>query len=195
MQGMNTPHLMTVLGHVVEHPYWFNAPSTPEERALAASLYLQDPMNRVWEVYRGGEFVGVITLWRIAPQVDALLHFVFFDHKLAGKRQLLLSFLGHCFEDLNFRRISMEIPETVGTLVSFVRRKLGFRFEGEARTLDHYLVKRVRERKEMPNPEEWIASHGSRREGAHWHDGEWRDVLCLRLTRDDFLQHQTDLAA
>lgn len=175
-----------MIQHIADHPFWFNAPADRETLELSASLLLNDPFHWSWEVWRGSEFVGIIVLWRIAPQVDALLHFVFFDENLVGKRQLLLSFLEHCFEDLGFRRISMEIPESVGTLVRFARKKLGFRFEGEDRTTDAFVVRQIRQNGEMPNPTQWIASQGSRREGSHWHDGAWRDTLCLRMTAEEF---------
>ena len=31
-----------------------------------------------------------------------------------------------------------------------------------------------------------IAASGSRREAAHWHDGQWFDVLCLRQTAEEY---------
>lgn len=179
--------LQVVMEHALKHPYWFPAPSNDFDRAVSASMHLHDPLNRVWEVWRGGEFVGILLLWRISPGVDALCHFVFFDQQLVGKQKLLLAFLDHCYHDLGFRRISLEVPEFVGTLVSFARRKLGFHFEGEGRTTEHPEVQRLAARGQMDRPNLWIAQQGSRREGCHWHRGVWHDVLCLRQTKEEFL--------
>ena len=180
-----------ILEACIAHPWWFNAPATDEERALAAATLLHDPFNRIWEVWRGGVFVGLLLLWRIQPGVDAVMHFIFFDQNLVGKRSLILSFLGHCFEELGYRRISIEVPEFKSALLGFVRRKLGFRFEGES-TVEGMVVQHALRLKDphRANHKESLsvvmASAGSRREAAHWHDGQWYDVLCLRQTKAEY---------
>lgn len=177
-----------ILDAVVKHPYWFSAPSTADERRKAAAWLLTSPENLTWEVWRGGDLVGILLLWRVSPKVDALFHFVFFDQNLVGKRTLLVKFLGYCFTELGFRRLTMEVPEFVRTLISFARRKLGFHFEGENRTVDHPAVQALGSGTtgRMQHPNLWVAQQGSRREGAHWHNGTWHDVICLRLTAEEY---------
>lgn len=183
--------LTMLLNAAAEHPDWFSAESTPEERRTSAAMLLTAPGNQCWEVWRGGTFVGILLLWRIQPRVDALLHFLFLDRDLVGKRNLIRSFLGYCFEGpLQLQRVSFECPEFIRPLIDFARLKLGFHFEGEGRTKDHPAVQNLGKGVSgvgvMTHPNLWVAKHGSRRESAHWHKGAWHDVICLRLTRAEY---------
>lgn len=180
-----------ILQECIKHPWWFSAPATDEERALSAAILIHDPYNKVWEVWRGGTFVGLLLLWRIQERVDAVMHFVFFDHNLIGKRSLILSFMGHCYQELGYRRLSVEVPEFKSALLGFARRKLGFRFEGE--DVVHKMVIQHGLRLKDPyraNHKEVLsvvmAGAGSRREAAHWDNGQWYDVLCLRQTAEEY---------
>lgn len=180
--------------NAAQNPAWFNGPTTPEERAHVATYLITHPEHLTWEVWRGGAFVGIVMLWRITPKSDALLHFAFADRYLAGKAALLRRFCRYCFEDLGFQRLSMEVPEYVPTLVSFARRKLAFKFEGEG--LDEHPVERVYaepSRVKVENPHLWIASRGSRRERAHWKAGEWFDLICLRLLASEYREHYPEV--
>jgi len=82
------------------------------------------------------------------------------------------------------------LPETSFALVDFARKKLGFRFEAEHRTIhqrravEHGHIKSRRWLTVTPTPRE--AEWGSRRYQALYKHGEWRDVLLLSLTRDEF---------
>ena len=188
---LSTPNgaekLAIILDHAAEHPEWFAHASTEDERRQTAYWLLTQPTHLTWEVWRGGELVGILLLWRITPKVDALLHFVFFDRNLVGKVRLLRRFLRYCFEELGFQRISMEVPEDVEKLISFARRKLAFRFEGEDAVRSHPLIAELqRATGSSGNPQTWAAKVGSRRERSHWRDGRWLDVVCLRLTAPDF---------
>ena len=122
---------------------------------------------------------------RIEPQVDALLHFAFLDQNLIGKRHFLRQFIGFCFrpnpDGLGLHRLTVWVPEDVGVLVRFVR-KLGFRYEGELEYCNHPALASLG----MENPAQWVASRGSRREQVHYYDGEWRDVLHLRLLASEW---------
>jgi len=182
-----------ILDAAANHPQWFNGPSTPEERQHLAFWLLNHPEHLTWEVWRGGELVGILLLWKITPKTDALLHFVFFDHNLAGKVGLLQRFLGYCFRDLGFQRITMEIPEDIEKLVSFARRKLAFRYEGESAVKSHPLIADLeRATGKSGNPHTWVAAQGSRRERAHWRDGVWLDLICLRLTAPEYLERHPE---
>ena len=181
--------LATLLAQASEHPQWFGADSTEEQRRIAAFGILTKADHLTWEVWRDGELVGILLLWRIAPGVDALFHFLFFDKNLVGKIRLLRRFLRYCFEDLGFQRLTMEVPEDVEKLISFVRRKLSFRYEGEDAVKSHPLLTHLeRATGSSGNPHIWVARMGSRRERAHWRDGTWLDLVCLRLTAPEFLE-------
>lgn len=176
-----------ILDAASANPQWFNGPSEPAERQQLAFWLLHHPEHLPWEVWRDGELVGILLLRRITPKTDALLSFVFFDHNLVGKVGLLQRFLGYCFTDLGFQRISMEIPQDVEKLVSFARRKLAFRYEGESAVKNHPLIADLkRATGSSGNPHTWAASQGSRRERAHWREGVWLDLICLRLTASEY---------
>lgn len=170
-----------------DRPHWFSGPTTDPERRQIVAYLLTHPEHLVWEVWRGGAFVGILMLQRIAPKADALLHFVFVDRSLSGKAKLIQRFCGYCFEDLGLQRLSLEVPEYLQTLASFARRKLDFRFEGEG--LEPHPVERIMltpTRVKVVNPHQWLAERGARREQAHWCDGKWYDVLCLRLLAREY---------
>jgi RimJ/RimL family protein N-acetyltransferase len=163
-----------ILDTFCDHPSWMTIPAAPEVMRVIAAKVLTDPANRIMEVWNGGEFVGLLLLTGITPGVDGLVHFVFFDRNLVGKRRLILNWLDQCFEEFELQRVTLEVPETVEVLASFARRKLGFKFEGEDRQKDVKHQDAVH-----------IAKQGSRKERAHFDKGEWRDILRLRLLREE----------
>ena len=163
-----------ILDTFCAHPSWMSAPLGPEMARIVAATVLTNPEHKIMEVWRGGDLVGLLLLTDISLGVDALCHFVFFDKSLVGKRGLILNWLDQCFEEFQLQRITLEVPETVEVLASFARRKLGFKYEGEDRdpALKHQDAVHH-------------AKQGSRKERAHYVNGEWRDVLRLRLLRDE----------
>ena len=171
-----------------DYPHWISSPTTVEDREKILFGLVSNPMNLAWEVWRDGQIVGVILLTDIAPLVDARLHFAFFDHNLVNKSRLLQRFLAYCFTDLRFQRISVQVPEFFGTLLSYYRRKLHFKYEGELAVKAHPTVAQMRQRSPGDEVHVWIAKSGSRRERAHWHKDKWHDVLCLRITAPEFTQ-------
>jgi RimJ/RimL family protein N-acetyltransferase len=173
-----------LLDHLVSHPQWIGNPNlSPEDLRLVHATILTDPRNRLFECWRGPEFVGVLYLTEIFPGVGATLHFTFLDAELRGKAKLLHQFIGRCFNEFGFHRLTMYIPEHVETLASYARRKLGFRFEGEPR--DHPLYGKLG----TENPSVWVARQGSRREKMHWDEktGQWSDLIVLRLLKDEYV--------
>jgi hypothetical protein len=119
-----------VLEHAVRHPERFLvSPLSGDPQVLVAQL-LTDPRNAAWEVWRGADFIGILSLDRIVPRIDARLQFVFFDDELASKVDLLRNFVQRCFDDAGLRRITYEAPAHLGMLTGFVRRKLKFEHEG-----------------------------------------------------------------
>ena len=165
-----------ILDFMVDHPGWFQVSTEPEARRAEFAATLFDPTSLTWEVWRGGEFVGILNLMQMQHPVDAILHFVFLDHNLVGRRRFLHQFLTYCFEQLGFHRLTILIPEEVGVMVRFARR-LGFRFEGENAIKEHPALALLG----MNHPDTWVARVGSRREQAQHLNGIYRDVLQLRL--------------
>ena len=169
-----------------DYPHWISSPTTPEDRERILYGLVSNPMNLAWEVWRGEQIVGIILLTDLSPLVDARLHFAFFDHNLVSKTRLLRRFLAYCFTDLRFQRISVQVPEFFGTLLSYYRRKLHFKYEGESAVKEHPTVAQMRQRSPGDDVHVWIAKSGSRRERAHWHKDKWHDVLCLRVMASEF---------
>lgn len=187
-----------LLDALAEHPQWLSLPTTASERRVTAAAILADPaQNWVWGVWRSGELLGVLYLTRIVRGLDATLHVLFFDRNLVGKRGLLHHFLGYCFRDLGFRRLTVEVPEDADKLLRFYRR-FGFRYEGEHRATGlvptAFLEAGAPGLPATPNASRWIAQHGSRVEGAFWRNDRWIDVLRLRLMRDEWGQGELNAA-
>lgn len=175
-----------ILDQLCARPEWTVAPLSPEERRVNYAANLTHPHHRIYEVWRGGALVGILTLTRVVPGIEAVLHFVFFDGNLTGKRRLLRQFITTCFQTLGIRRLVMQVPEPVETLIRFARVKLGFRFEGETAVASHPALARLG----MDNPQTWVARQGSKKEQAHWHDGRWVDVVTLRLLASEWTEQE-----
>ena len=162
----------------------FPLPWTLPERQRAVAAWLTDPDNLVWEVWRGGELVGILSLSRIVRGLDAVGHFAFFDRQLLGRRQLVLAMLRWAFSELDLQRLSVEIPDHLEPLIRFARTKLGFRYEGESLAEAHPVVGRLAEAG-VNGPGRWMARWGARRERAHFDGEQWHDVALLRLLREE----------
>jgi len=166
-----------ILDRFVATPSFVAYPCPEETRRDLGAQLLTAPDHLVYEAWQDGQSVGVLLLDRIVPKVDARFHFLFLDRNLVGKRRLLTNFLGFCFLDLGFQRISMEVPEGHG-IEKFIRRTLGFRYEGEARKRHRDLHDNLSQR--------WIAAQGSRREAAHFDGIAWHDIMLLRLLASEW---------
>lgn len=184
--GTANPYEITqLLDGFVAHPEFLTHPYSPEEARVIAAGVLTDQANLIWTTYSDTNLTGIVTLTRVVPKVDALLHFVFLDSDLVSKRTLLRNLITHCFEDLGFRRLTMEFPDKVAVLKShrkvvlgtkmerFARRALGFRLEGENRQRNPELVDAI--------TSDWVARQGSRTEQAYFDGISWFDIVRLRL--------------
>ena len=158
-----------ILEECAKHPERFTLPMTRADIMTTAAWYLTDPGNLAWEVWNGSEIIGILLLDRIVPRVDARWHFMFFDGNLVGKQALLQEFVRRAFT-LPLERLSMEVPENVASLISFVRRKLGFSYEGGN-------------------------LKGSRRERSHLDGERWHDVILLRLRKSELECQSPPLSA
>ena len=166
-------------------PNLFPIPLDELSRRVAVAAWLTDPNHVFYEVWLNQTLCGILGLTRIVPGLDALAHFAFFDRQLLGRRKLILSLMGWAFRELRLRRLSVELPEHLDALVRFARAKLGFRFEGERLAEAHKEVQALTKRR-IHGPARWVARWGARREAAHFDGSTWRDLVCLRLMREEF---------
>ena len=187
-----------ILDRLVEHETEWSDFQTGRRDIANAMLarHYTDPsvcVLEVWRVDGAPELCGLIGFTDIAPRIDAQFHPVFFDGKLRnllGKRALLLRAMDWALQRWELHRLSLSLPETSFALVDFARKKLGFRFEAEGRTIhqrravEHGYLKSRRWLRVTPTAKD--AELGSRRFQALFKGGEWRDVLLLSLTRDEF---------
>ena len=100
------------------------------------SSALLAPDTRVFEVWKfddeEAEIVGVIYFTDVVPGEDALGHYIFFDHDLASKTDVMKEVISWAFEDhpeegwKGLRRISVEIPMFAFILAKHASKKLGF---------------------------------------------------------------------
>ena len=189
----NPERIVRLLDFMQEHHRWFAPAGTPEE-ARANAMWLMTAADEwKWEIWNAGQFAGMLLLSRVSPKVDALFHFTLLPSKESGvtlfsSRHLIWNFLGYVFEAFQLQRISVEIPESgkgAHALAHWYRQRLGFRFEGEPslERLRKYRGITILDEKGAPS---WVASQGSRRERAHWDGTKWADLLCLRITRDEY---------
>ena len=167
-----------ILDEFVAHPEWCTIPLEGDELRVVAAAALTAPDSSAWECWREGELVGILLLTRVVPKVDALFHFLFFDHNLVGKRILLKRFFQWCFEHLELHRISMEASEHQHKYIKFCRT-MGFLYEGEAK------AGTLGDSKRLERPAKELAGYGSRREQAYCYKGKWLDIQLLRLLPRD----------
>jgi RimJ/RimL family protein N-acetyltransferase len=79
------------------------------------------------------DFVGIYYLNHIVPEVDAQVHYSFFDSVQNGREELTKKMLSYVFNRYNFHRLSVNIPCFAhDPTFNFVER-LGFKFEGKRR--------------------------------------------------------------
>ena len=194
--------LAYILARLVEHESeWTDFQKDAELRTRIAAKYLYDAVRgeiailEVWDLRGEASLVGLLGFTKIVPKVDAQFHPVFFDGKLrnaAGKRDLLLRAMDWAFGVYDLHRLSVVLPENRYALVSFVRQKLGFRFEGENRTIKQQRVRphgHLKTRDLVALTPSWRgAEWGSRKYQAAYVDGRWLDLLLLSVTRDEFAQ-------
>ena len=132
----------------------------------------------VFEVWSGAKLVGLIILNEVAYRTDCRCHFIFFDRRLKDKQQLCLNAMRWAFDKWDLHALRVEIPTYARALAKFARKRLGFRYEAEAR---HFTW--PRDARPLSERE---AELGSRRHQATRYKGEWHDVLLLSVTRKEF---------
>lgn len=150
-------------------------PETVEERMVAVAHTLTAPDSFAWEVWHHDRLCGIMLLTDIQMGLDAKAHLAFFDRNLFGRTKLMQRVIGQAFERFHLERLTVEIPEHLGALIDFARRKLHFRYEGEPKAqLEGFARSRS------------LASWGSRREHSYRDGDIWRDRIILRLLRSEY---------
>lgn len=185
--------LARLLEHMMSKPGWFNHPMSQEEIYANCLYLLTDSSCWKWEVWKGGEFAGMLIVNRISPKVDALFHFTIFPGiGLHGIVKLLGSFLESVFQQFDLQRVTVEVPESQSRLVRFYRQRLGFKYENECILQNHPVVpildSKAARRINITEPAAWVARQGSRREKSHWDGSQYEDLLVLRLLRQEHLE-------
>lgn len=190
-----------ILNRLVEHESeWTDFQADPAHRRRVAISYVASHIRResvileAWQLVEGEwTLVGLLAFTHIVPKTDVQFHPVFFDGKIRnflGKRELLLRAMDWAFDKWDLHRLSVQLPENRGALVRFCREKLGFRFEGENRTIMQQRVVpygHLKTRKLVALTPNWReAELGSRRYQALFQGGRWWDMLLLSVTRDEF---------
>ena len=85
------------------------------------------PTGLFWVV---DDFVGLFYMTRIIPNVDALVHYIFFDKIHKGREKLMEAMILYAFETFNFKRISVELPDYASGYAFNMIEDLGFNLEG-----------------------------------------------------------------
>jgi len=77
--------------------------------------------------------VGIIHFDNIRPELDAEVHYLFWDKIQRGRQRVLMSAANWAFEQLNFHRLRIEIPEYAYAALRRMYR-MGARVEGRIRS-------------------------------------------------------------
>ena len=175
---------LAIVDKCLAHRPWFPDSvwdSGPEYVRQAVHAHLADAFNngKIWEVWRGGDLVGILLVNELVPFQDGRCHFLFFDNSLADKFQLCFNLMGWCFDHVPVEVLRVEIPTYARALLKFVRR-LGFRYEAEGRKFSW-----PQDGKPLSADE---AKLGSRKHRAITYKGEPCDVLLLSVTADEYRQ-------
>lgn len=104
---------------------------------VAAALLAKDAI--VWEVWRKEasdlagnliDFCGILRLSDVEPGCTATAHYMFFDHKLKDKTEVLQAWKEWAFADhagwQGLRRITVQVPSNAFTLAKHAVQHLGF---------------------------------------------------------------------
>ena len=164
------------------HRPWFDDALWENEQTRRETViaYLSDAHNngKLFEVWKKDELVGIILFNELVPFRDVRCHFVFLDSQLKNKRDLCLNAMGWAFQQLPVDILRVEIPTYASALLKFVRKSLGFRYEGEGRTVSWPA-------NAAPLSAD-VAVLGSRKYHATLYKGLWYDTMMLSVTKDEF---------
>jgi len=183
---LRTPErLALIIEKLAEHRPWFDDRvwENREARVKVTNRYIIDAAQdgafwEIWKGWRDAELVGVALLNQVDLYNSAQCHFVFFDRKLADKQQFCFNAMDWAFERFELEVLRVEIPTYARALANWARKKLGFRYEAEARPFS------------WPANEEPLTATqavlGSRKHKVTLYRGQWHDALLLSITREEF---------
>ena len=186
---------MFIVEKICEHRAWFDdfTWEDPVKRRVAANLHLADAYSngKIWEVYDveppGVTLAGIIVLNQVTLSIDAFCHFIFFDHKLAGKQAVCLDAARWAFSGpLQLEVLRVSIPTYAAMFCDWSRKRLGFRYEAEA-LLAGWL-------KKHPQSNPWLEKASSQRKATK-HKGKWHNAVQLSLTKQEFISNHGPLKA
>lgn len=198
--NVNNPAKVTyILDRMVEHDSWWS--DFQKGRRETAAAILANGLAgeyRIFEIWQDRDIVGLVSFTDIVPQVDAKFHPLFFDGEMSnalGKRGLALGLIDWAFRTIPLERLSAEIPEFRPALISYARKKLGFRYEGEDRTIlfDPCAPRHHGKEGRRVTPRAGQAVLGSRKFRIVRYKGEWHDLILLSVTRDEFNWYLTSI--
>ena len=189
-----------ILDRLCEHDTWWSDFERGRRETAARLLMAQtNAIFEVWafgsDVVQGQQPAGIVAITDIIPGVDAKCHFIFFDARLRDKTPLLKNMMAWAFGAFQLHRLSAEIPDYAFALVKYAREQLGFRYEGEGRT-----IKQRDERTHTEGRPRWVdqtltgwqAGFSSRRYQVVRWQGAWHDLLLLSITEEEFIAGATD---
>ena len=86
------------------------------------------PTGLLWDV----DDIGIFLLQDIIPHQSATAHFVFWDKRFRGRKELCVAMLNYAFENYKFQRIQVEVPHYAYHTQDAVEQ-IGFVQEGRLR--------------------------------------------------------------
>lgn len=120
---------------MLKFPFVFDDFTFQDYDVFVQTLTQED--NLIFEVWSEGDhslehMAGLVNVSHTQPFVDGMLHFLFFDRKLRGKEDVLLSIIRQVFMLAKLRRMTCAIPSDRVTGMQMLGR-LGFKKEGRIR--------------------------------------------------------------
>lgn len=194
-----------IVDQLSEHRQWFDDLlwEQPQARRVAVVSYLREAATdgMLWVVYHGANIKGVVLLVEVQPRRDAKAHFVFFDQRLRDKVGMCVDLLGQAFEKFQLERLSVEIPTYASALASFIRKRLGFRYEMEGRETVQLPAELRRLKKKDPEAYHEVAevldryntevsAWATRKHRTILYKGTWHDTILLSMTREEFAEYE-----
>lgn len=76
------------------------------------------------------DFIGIFYLTNIHAGIDAQMHFIFFDKRTRGRKNLCKSMIEYIFNEFEFHRLSVEVPLYASKHTFNFVESLGFANEG-----------------------------------------------------------------
>lgn len=94
-----------------------------------------EPRGLFWVM---DDFVGVFYMTEIIPEVDAIVHYTFFDRRQKGRSELIRAMLKYAFAKYNFRRLTVEVALYASVATMKFVEEVGFKKEGRLRSKVRY---------------------------------------------------------